>query len=43
MLRDLTILNTGESRNKSKILPDMAKICGGDPSTIWKGNLMKCT
>ena len=31
MLRELTILNPGVSRNQSKILPDMAKIGGGAP------------
>ena len=43
MLRDLTILNPGESINQTKILPDMAKIGGGAPSTIRKINLMECT
>ena len=43
MLRELTIVNTRESINKSKILTDMANIGGGAPSTKWKGNLMKCT
>ena len=42
MLRELTILNTEMSRNQEKILPEMAKIGGGDPSTIWKGNVMEC-
>ena len=40
MLREPTILNCGVSIYQRKILPDMAKIVGGAPSTIWKGNLL---
>ena len=43
MLKDLTILNPGESINKRIILPDMAKIGIGPPRTIWKVDLMECT
>ena len=43
MLRDLTILNPGESINQNKISPEMAKTGGGSPSTRWKGNIMECT
>ena len=41
MLRELTILNPGESRNQKKILPDMDKIGGDAPMTRWKVNLME--
>ena len=34
VLRNLKILNPGVSRKESKILPGMAKICGGSPSTV---------
>ena len=43
MLRDLTILNPGDSINQRKILPEMANIGGGYPITIWKENFMVCT
>ena len=38
------VINNIESwrvKNQRKILPEMAKICGGAPSTIWKRNLME--
>ena len=43
MSRELKILDPGVSRNQSKILPYMAKIGGGTPSTRQKENLMACT
>ena len=43
MLRDLIILNPGESRNQRIRLIEMAKIFIGDPSTIQKRNLMQFT
>ena len=39
----IKILNPGESINQRKILPDTGDIGGGDPSTIWKVNLMEFT
>ena len=36
MLRDLTILNPGDSINQRKILTQMDKITGGAPRTIQK-------
>ena len=43
LLRKLTILNTGESKNLRIILPEMARIGIGVPIKIWKGNLIECT
>ena len=43
MLRDLTIFNPVESINLKKILPYIANIGGGAPSTRWKGKFMECT
>ena len=41
MFRGLTILNTVESRNIKKRLPDMNKIGGGTPITKRKENYME--
>ena len=43
MLRDLTILNPGESINQRIRLPYMSNIGGGSTSQIWKGNVMEYT
>ena len=43
MLRELTVLNPGMSRNQGKRSPEMAKIGGGAPSTIWKRKFIECT
>ena len=43
MLRDLTILNHGEPINLKKILPEMANIGIGAPSTRWKLAFMEYT
>ena len=40
-MRDLTIFNTGESRNKSIILPGMTKVGIGAPRTIRKEIFME--
>ena len=42
MLRELIIFNPLESGNLGIRLPELAKIGIGDPSTRWKGNLIKC-
>ena len=43
ILRDLTIADPCVSINQRKRLLDIAKIGGGAPSTIRKGNFMECT
>ena len=37
-MRELTIINPEASRDQSKVLPEIAKIGGGAPSTRWKEN-----
>ena len=43
MLRDLTLLNPGVSRNQSGKLPETAKIDGVYPKTIGKGIFYETT
>ena len=43
MLRELTILNTGESINKRIRLPEMENIGIGASRTIWEGNMTEFT